>query len=125
MASNGNIYELRSWMCTHKDFGGMVTNKFLNWVDIFMYQNGYTPLTQETGKIFYLCRKCMNTKFVCSETVWRHLVNRKFTPHYYILFQHVMVGMKLVVVFTLKMLVIVKNIVICILKVVTLRRINW
>ena len=32
------------------------------------------------------CRKCKYTKFAQSETVWKHRVNRRFTPHYYIWF---------------------------------------
>ena len=51
-----------------------------------MYQAGNTPLTQETCKMLCPCRKCKNTKFARSETVWKRLVSRGFTPHYYIWF---------------------------------------
>ena len=88
MSHNGNIYEVRSWMYAHKNSAGVVTDEFLNGAEIFMYQAGNTPLTQETGKMFCPCRKCQNTKFVRSETVWKHIVNRGFTPHYYIWFHH-------------------------------------
>ena len=53
-----------------------------------MYQDGNTPLTHETGKMLCLCRKCKNTKFAHSETVWKHIVNRRFIPYYYIWFHH-------------------------------------
>ena len=53
-----------------------------------MYKAGNTPITQETGKMLCLCRKCKNTKFARRETVWKPIVNRKFIPHYYIWFQH-------------------------------------
>ena len=53
-----------------------------------MYQARNTPLTQETGKMLCLCHKCKNTKFDRSETVWKDIVNRRFTPHYYIWFHH-------------------------------------
>ena len=53
-----------------------------------MNQAGNTPLTQETSKMLFLCRKCKNTKFAHSETIWKHLVNRGFTPYYYIWFHH-------------------------------------
>ena len=80
MSHGGNIYELRSWMYAHKNYAGFVTNKFLNKAKIFMYLAGNTPLMQETSKMLCLCRKCKNTKFARSETVWKHLVNRGFTP---------------------------------------------
>src|SRR5690606_40223164 len=83
-----NIYELRSWMYAHKDSRGRVTNEFLNGAEIFMYQTGQTFLTQETGKMFCPCCKYNNIKFAASETVWKHIVNRGFTPHYYIWFNH-------------------------------------
>ena len=84
MSHGGNIYELRSWMYAHKNYAGFVTNKFLNKAKIFMYLAGNTPLMQETSKMLCLCRKCKNTKFARSETVWKHLVNKGFIPHYYI-----------------------------------------
>ena len=59
----------------HKDSDNRVAEAFLNGLEIFMYQVGCTPITHESGKILYLCQKCKNTKFVCSETVWKHLVN--------------------------------------------------
>ena len=79
-----NICELRSWMYAHKDSSGRVTEEFLKGAEMFMYHVGQTSLTLETGKMFCPCRKCNNTKFVASETVWKHIVNRGFTPHYYI-----------------------------------------
>lgn len=75
-------------MYAHKNSAGEVTDEFLNGAEMFMYQAGKTPLTQETGKMFCPWRKCKNTKFACSETVWKHLVNRWFTPYYYIWFNH-------------------------------------
>ena len=83
-----DIYELWSWMYAHKNSAGRVTNKFLNGAEIFMYQAGNMSVTQETCKILCLCRKCKNTKFASSETVWKHIVNRRFTLHYYISFHH-------------------------------------
>jgi hypothetical protein len=53
-----------------------------------MYQASQTELTLESGKMFCPCRKCKNTKFARTETVWNHLLNRGFTPHYYIWFHH-------------------------------------
>lgn len=88
MASGSNIYELRSWMYAHKDSDGVVINEFLNGVEIIMYQARNTPIMQETSTMFCPCRKCKNTKFSRSEMVWKHLVNRGYTPHYYISFQH-------------------------------------
>ncbi|XP_056847467.1 uncharacterized protein LOC130498122 [Raphanus sativus] len=75
-------------MYAHKDSSGRVTDEFLSGAEIFMYQAGQTPLTKETGKMFCPCRKCNNTKFAASDTVWKHIVNRGFTPHYYIWFNH-------------------------------------
>ena len=88
MADGYNIYEIRSWMYSHKDSAGRVTETFLRGLETFMQQAGSTPLTQESGKMFCPCRKCKNSKFALSETVWKHLVNRGFTPHYYIWYQH-------------------------------------
>ena len=88
MAGGGSIYELRSWMYLHKDSDGRVTNAFLSGLETFMHQAGCTPITQESGKMFCPCRKCKNSKFARSETVWKHLVNRGFTPQYYIWYQH-------------------------------------
>ena len=55
-----------------------------------MYQAGNTPLTLDTGKMFCPCRKCKNSssRFARSENVWKHLLNRGFTPNYYIWFHH-------------------------------------
>ena len=83
-----NIYELRSWMYAHKDSSGRVTKEFLNGAEMLMYHAGQTSLTLEMGKMLCPCRKCNNTKFAASETVWKHIVNRGFTPHYYIWFNH-------------------------------------
>ena len=103
-------------MYAHKDSAGRVTTDFLNGAEIFMYQAGKTSLTQETGKMFCPCRKCKTIKFAQSETVWKNIVNRGFTPHYYIWFtmERMIVGMKLVVV--IKIFVIEMNRVICLLK---------
>lgn len=67
---------------------GRMTNEFLNRTKIFMYQTGNASLLQEIYKIFCPCRKCNNTKFSPSEMVWKHIVNREYTPHYYIWFHH-------------------------------------
>ena len=75
-------------MYAHKDSSGRVTEEFLNGAEMFMYHAGQTSLTLETGKMFCPCRKCNNTKFAASETVWKHIVNRGFTLHYYIWFNH-------------------------------------
>ncbi|XP_056841656.1 uncharacterized protein LOC130494856 [Raphanus sativus] len=75
-------------MYAHKDSSGRVTDEFLSGAEIFMYQAGQTPLTNETGKMFCPCRKCNNTKFAASDTVWKHIVNIGFTPHYYIWCNH-------------------------------------
>ena len=75
-------------MYAHKDSAGRVTSEFLNGAKTFMYQPGNTSLMQETSKMFCPCCKCKNTKFAQSETVWKHIVNRGFTPHYYIWFHH-------------------------------------
>ncbi|KAL1205530.1 hypothetical protein V5N11_026714 [Cardamine amara subsp. amara] len=88
MSSGSDVRRERRWMYKHKDSDGNVTQDFINGLEIFMYQAGQTPLTIETGKMFCPCRKCKNTRFVHSETVWRHLLNRGFTGHYYIWFQH-------------------------------------
>ena len=88
MAGGGSIYELRSWMYLHKDSDGRVTNAFLSGLETFMHQAGCTPITHESGKKFCPCQKCKNSKFARSETVWKHLVNRGFTPQYYIWYQH-------------------------------------
>ncbi|KAL1204279.1 hypothetical protein V5N11_002255 [Cardamine amara subsp. amara] len=88
MSSASDVRRERRWMYKHKDYDGNVTQDFINGLEIFMYQAGQTPLTIETGKMFCPCRKCKNTRFVHSETVWRHLLNRGFTGHYYIWFQH-------------------------------------
>ena len=45
-----------------------------------MHHARNTPITKETSKMFYPCCKCKNSKFARSETVWKHLVNRGFTP---------------------------------------------
>ena len=75
-------------MYSHKDSTGRVTDAFLSGLETFMYQVGCTPITQESGKMLYPCQKCKNSKFGHSETVWKHLVNRGFTPQYYIWYQH-------------------------------------
>ena len=76
MAVGGNIYELRSWMYSHKDSAGRVTDAFLSGLETYMYQAGYTPISHESGKMFCICRKCKNSKFACTETVWKHSVNK-------------------------------------------------
>lgn len=38
--------------------------------------------------MLYPCRKCKNIKFSRNEIVLKYLVNRRFTPNYYIWFQH-------------------------------------
>ena len=80
MSNGGNIYVIRSWIYAHKDSAGVVTDEFLNGAEIFMYKATKTLLTQETSKMFCPCRKCKNTKFARSETVWKHIVNRGFNP---------------------------------------------
>lgn len=75
-------------MYTHKDEDGTVTQEFKDGLEIFMYQAGNMQLTSESGKMFCPCRKCMNRKFILVDTVWKHLLNRGFTPHYYVWFQH-------------------------------------
>ena len=71
-------------MYAHKNSAGRVINDFLNGAEIFMYLAGKTSLMQETCKMLCPCRKCKNIKFAQSETVWKHIVNREFTPHCYI-----------------------------------------
>lgn len=51
----------------------MVTNEFLNEIEIFIYQTGNTPLMQEI-ELLCLYRKCKNTKYVRTKMVWKHLV---------------------------------------------------
>ena len=75
-------------MYAHKDSAGRVTSKFLNRAEIFLYHAGKTSFTQETCKMFCPRRKCKNTKFAQSETVWKHRVNRRLTPQHYIWFHH-------------------------------------
>lgn len=69
MSDDINIYKLQSWMYTHKDYAGRVTNAFLNGLETFMYQVGCTPIAHESGKMLCPCRKGKNAKFACSETV--------------------------------------------------------
>ncbi|KAL1225345.1 hypothetical protein V5N11_009004 [Cardamine amara subsp. amara] len=88
MSSASDVRRQRRWMYMHKDSDGNVTQEFINGLEIFMYQAGQTPLTIETGKMFCRCQKCKNTRFALSDTVWKHLLNRGFTAHYYIWFQH-------------------------------------
>ena len=82
VADDGNIYELQSWMYSHNDSDGRVTNAFLSGLETFMYQADSTPITQERSNMLCPCQKCKNSKFAHSETVWKHLVNRGFTPQY-------------------------------------------
>ena len=82
MFNGGNIYKVWSWMYAHKDYARVVRNEFLNGTEIFKYQVGNKPLTHETGKMLCLYRKCKNTKFARSETVWKHIINTGFTPQY-------------------------------------------
>ncbi|KAL0844562.1 hypothetical protein Bca101_017808 [Brassica carinata] len=56
MADGYNIYEIRSWMYSHKDSAGRVTETFLRGLETFMQQAGSTPLTQESGKMLRPCR---------------------------------------------------------------------
>ena len=88
MCSDGNIFELRRWMYMHRDGNGRVTKEFLEGLETFMYQADSTPLALESGKMLCPCRKCNNSKLALRENVWKHLINRGFTPHYYIWFQH-------------------------------------
>ncbi|XP_048611827.1 topless-related protein 4 [Brassica napus] len=64
MADGGNIHELRSWMYSHKDSEGRVTNAFLSGLETFMYQAGSTPLTQESedkhSAHTYILLNCVN-----------------------------------------------------------------
>src|SRR5690606_40946629 len=60
----------------------------LEGLETFMHQAYSTPLAQECGKMFCPCWKCNNSKLTTRENVWKHLVNRGFTPQYYIWFQH-------------------------------------
>lgn len=50
ISSDGNIYELRNWMYTHKDSDMRVTKEFFNGLEIFMFKDGCTLITQESGK---------------------------------------------------------------------------
>ena len=38
--------------------------------------------------MFCPCQKYTNSKLATRENVWKHLINRGFTPYYYIWFQH-------------------------------------
>ena len=75
-------------MYMHRDANGRVTKEYLAGLETFMHQADSTPLAQESGKMFYPCRKCNNSKLTKRENVWKHLINRGFKPNYYILFQH-------------------------------------
>ena len=76
-------------MYTHRDAAtGRVTKQFLDGLETFIHQADSTPLTQESGKMFCPCRKCNNSKLAYREIVWKHLLNRGFTPNYYIWFHH-------------------------------------
>ena len=88
MVDGCNIYKLRNWMYSHKYSAGRVTDAFLSGLEIFTYHADCTQIMQENGKMFCPCRKCKNSKNLRSETVWKHLVNREFTPQYYIWYQH-------------------------------------
>ena len=68
----------------HKDANGRVTKEYLEGLETFMHQAESTPLAQESGKMFCLCRKCNNSKLTNRENFWKHLINRGFTPNYYI-----------------------------------------
>lgn len=63
MSDGGSIFEVWSWIYAYKYSVGVIKNEFLNGAEIFMYQTENIPLTQETCKMFCLCRKCKNTKF--------------------------------------------------------------
>lgn len=78
IASDGNIYELQSWMNMHKDSDTRVTKEFLNGLQIFMYQAEVHWIKQETDKMLCPCRKYNNRKFTLSKTIWKHLVIGEF-----------------------------------------------
>ena len=65
-----------------------VMKEYLAGLETFMHQADSTPLAQESDKMFCPCRKCNNSKLANRENVWKHLINRGFTPNYYIWFQH-------------------------------------
>ena len=88
MVGSGTIYELRKWMYMHRDANGRVTKEYIAGLETFMHQADSTPLAQESGKMFCPYRKCNNSKVANRENVWKHLINRDFTPNYYIWFQH-------------------------------------
>lgn len=46
MYDGKKYFELRSWMYTHRDYAGRVTNAFLNGLETFMYQAGCASITQ-------------------------------------------------------------------------------
>ena len=48
MADDGNIYKLRSWMYSHKDSEGRVTNAFLGGLETFYVPYGL--YTDHAGK---------------------------------------------------------------------------
>ena len=88
MSGDGNIMEFRRWMYTHRYANSRVTKEYLEGLETFVHQADFTPLAQESGKMFCPCRKCNNSKLTTRENVWNHLINRGFAPHYYIWFKH-------------------------------------
>lgn len=99
-------------MYTHNDSADEVMNAFFNGLETFMYQAGFTTITQESNKMLCPSRKCNYIKFARSENVWKHLVNIGFASQYYIWFQYGegYGGKKLVVVIVVfRMHVIMKN----------------
>lgn len=57
--SDGNIYELRNWMYTYKDFDMRVIKEFFNGLEIFMFKDGCILITQESGK------DCWSDEMLC------------------------------------------------------------
>lgn len=47
MFVSGNMFELQSWMHVQKNFDEKMKKEFFNGLEIFMYQTGSTPITQE------------------------------------------------------------------------------
>ena len=84
MSGDGNIIEFRRWMYTQRNANGRVMKEYLEGLETFMHQTDSTPLAQESCKMFCPCRKCNNSKLETRENVCKHLINRGFTPHYYI-----------------------------------------
>lgn len=124
MSDGRNIYELRSWMYTHKDFAGRGTDAFLSGLEIFIMR----AIHQSHRKVVrcsVLVRSAKIQNFLLVKRMEAFSKKNFYTTVIYLVLR-VTVEMKLIVVIVIfRMMVIMKNRIICIINIITIRRSRW